>query len=505
MTGAPSQSQGDLGPHSGGARALLAERLPDDFCGLAWLGQAGFALRHENLRMLIDPYLSDFLAVKYAGKEFPHARMMPPPLRAEEIRELDLVLCSHRHGDHMDPGSLGTLAKNNPRCRFVVPKAEIESALQAGLSQSQLLPVDDGDTLDCSGAKIGVIPAAHETLQTNAAGEHRFLGFVVVLGGRTLYHSGDSVVYQGLAERLRLWRVELALLPVNGRSAYLASRGIAGNMSFDEARDLCLGAEIRAMLPHHFGMFDFNSINEDELRRKIADLDAAVLQCVLPRVDRYYEALGPIPQQAFHHLPAPDGGQRIVDLLDGKLVGHEFRRLELPFANPPAERRLGLAFAPARRPLVDQEIEIVRTKRLVHREAGCGDNAIDADRAAHLHQRQAGVDDRLVADRINHGVEGPAHFLLHARQVFFPEDGIGAQLQRTLAFVRQRVDDADPTQAEEPAELDETQSHRSRAVDQDAVAGLQVEIAEAAIDFTPGANQRASSAGMSASTRRWIS
>ena len=111
--------------------------------------------------MLIDPYLSDFLAVKYAGKEFPHARMMPPPLRAEEIRELDLVLCSHRHGDHMDPGSLGTLAKNNPRCRFVVPKAEIESALQAGLSQSQLLPVDDGDTLDCSGAKIGVIPAAH--------------------------------------------------------------------------------------------------------------------------------------------------------------------------------------------------------------------------------------------------------------------------------------------------------------------------------------------------------
>ena len=43
------------------------------------------------------------------------------------------------------------------------------------------------------------------------------------------------------------------------------------------------------MLPHHFGMFDFNSINEDELRRKIADLDAAVLQCVLPRVDRYYE------------------------------------------------------------------------------------------------------------------------------------------------------------------------------------------------------------------------
>ena len=72
----------------GGARALWQASLPDEAVGLAWLGQAGFALRHAGRRWLIDPYLSDHLARKYAGTEFPHERMPPPPLNAEEIRDL---------------------------------------------------------------------------------------------------------------------------------------------------------------------------------------------------------------------------------------------------------------------------------------------------------------------------------------------------------------------------------------------------------------------------------
>ena len=71
--------------HPGGAKALCDVRLPDRAVGLAWLGQAGFALRHAHHRLLIDPYLSDHLARKYAGTEFPHTRMMPAPLEAGEV------------------------------------------------------------------------------------------------------------------------------------------------------------------------------------------------------------------------------------------------------------------------------------------------------------------------------------------------------------------------------------------------------------------------------------
>ncbi|MCX6929366.1 MAG: MBL fold metallo-hydrolase, partial [Verrucomicrobia bacterium] len=136
--------------HPGGAKALCAARLPDHTIGLAWLGQAGFALRHGHHRLLIDPYLSDHLARKYAGTEFPHTRMMPPPLEAGDVRDLDLVLCSHRHSDHMDPGSLATLAENNSQCQFVVPRAELQSTTAVGLNESRLMPVTDGDTIHVS-------------------------------------------------------------------------------------------------------------------------------------------------------------------------------------------------------------------------------------------------------------------------------------------------------------------------------------------------------------------
>src|SRR6266403_1869251 len=94
----------------GGVQSMLRASLPSHALGLAWLGQAGFALQYGSQRLLIDPYLSDWLAHEHAGSDFPHTRLMPPPLPAEDFDGLDLVLCSHRHGDHMDPGSLPTLA-----------------------------------------------------------------------------------------------------------------------------------------------------------------------------------------------------------------------------------------------------------------------------------------------------------------------------------------------------------------------------------------------------------
>ncbi len=277
----------NLLPVAGGVRALLEAPLPEDAAALAWLGQAGFVLRAAGRRLLIDPYLSDHLACKYAGKEFSHVRLMPPPVDAGVLRDLDLVLCSHRHGDHMDPGALPELARNNPRCRFVVPRAEREYALSLGLDESRLMFVNDGDSVRVSESlEIRVIASAHETLQTNARGEHHFLGFVLRAGGVTLYHAGDCVVYDGLAQRLREERVDVALLPVNGRSTQLTARGIPGNMSFSEARDLCAAAGIGLLLPHHFGMFEFNTADPDELRRQTAE--TVVPHCVLPEVDKYY-------------------------------------------------------------------------------------------------------------------------------------------------------------------------------------------------------------------------
>ena len=134
---------------------------------------------------------------------------------------------------------------------------------------------------------IDVIPSAHETLKVNARGEHHFLGFILRLGRLTLYHAGDCVVHDGQAERLRARKIDLALLPVNGRSDRLSARGIPGNMTFDEARKLCLAAGIGAMMPHHFGMFAFNTVEAAELQRQAAR-PAPGWRCFLPSADQFF-------------------------------------------------------------------------------------------------------------------------------------------------------------------------------------------------------------------------
>jgi len=148
---------------AGGVRELWTRTMPRGAVGLAWLGQAGFALRHDACRLFIDPHLSDFLAEKYRGQEFSHERLVPPPILPEEVRNLDWVLCSHRHSDHMDPGSLPILGAHNPRCRFMVPSAEKEAALKAGVPHDRMVGVNAGSTLPLAeGMTAQVIASAHE-------------------------------------------------------------------------------------------------------------------------------------------------------------------------------------------------------------------------------------------------------------------------------------------------------------------------------------------------------
>ncbi len=238
---------------------------------LYWLGQAGFVIEGAGLRLLIDPYLSDSLARKYRGTRYAHERMMPPPISPDAFDRVDLVLCTHRHTDHMDPDTLQPLARRFPALRFVVPAASLDEAVRrCGVDASRLVPVDAGERVEpLPGVGVAPIASAHETLDVDADGRHPWLGYVIEVAGVRLYHSGDCVPYPGLAESVAARRPHLALLPVNGRDAERSGNGVPGNFTLDEAVSLCRHAGVRAMIAHHHGLFDFNTLAPDEIDARI--------------------------------------------------------------------------------------------------------------------------------------------------------------------------------------------------------------------------------------------
>ena len=234
----------------------------DELC-IWWLGQSGFLVRHAESLLLLDPYLSDSLTRKYDGTDKPHVRMTERVIAPERLLGISVITSSHNHTDHLDAETLAPIFKNNPGAQFVIPEANRAFvAARIGCEETWPIGIDDGKSAVVAGWQFTGIAAAHNTLDTDDAGRHRFLGYIIRRGPWTLYHSGDTLLYPGLVERLAEFAVDVAFVPINGNKP---ERRVAGNLDGREAAQLAHDIGARLAVPHHFEMFEFNSADPREL------------------------------------------------------------------------------------------------------------------------------------------------------------------------------------------------------------------------------------------------
>jgi L-ascorbate metabolism protein UlaG (beta-lactamase superfamily) len=213
--------------------------------------------RAEWISDQVDPYLSEHLTQKYAATERPHIRMTRSPLRGGELTGIDLVLASHKHSDHLDPGTIPEVLAASPDARLILPGAISEHARQLGCPEARLVELVAEETYEGHGFTVRAVPSAHEGLDTDALGRHLYLGYVIEMEGLRLYHSGDSLAYDGLAGWLGPGPFDVLFLPINGRDP---ARGVPGNMSAAEAVALAAEVRPRFVVPHHYDMFTFNTV-----------------------------------------------------------------------------------------------------------------------------------------------------------------------------------------------------------------------------------------------------
>ncbi len=246
---------------------------------LWWLGQSGFLVAWRGRHLLIDPYLSDSLTKKYAVTDKPHVRMTQLAIDPRRLDFIDVASSSHNHTDHLDGETLTALLAVNPNMTLIVPAANREfAANRLQVPPERLMPIDDGETVEAAGFTFHAVPAAHETVERDEVGRCKYLGYVIQFGPWTIYHSGDTVLYDDMVERLRRWNVDVAMLPINGRSP---ERRVAGNLWGREAARLAHDFGARVVIPCHFDMFEFNTATPDEFIAEAERLGQAfrVLQC----------------------------------------------------------------------------------------------------------------------------------------------------------------------------------------------------------------------------------
>lgn len=236
---------------------VLQQSSNADEFQLWWLGQSGFLLQWQGQRVLFDPYLSDSLTKKYANTTKPHVRISERVIDPILLKGITIVTSSHNHTDHLDAETLRPILQQNPQIHFVIPEANRNFVVERmGCALDFPQGLNDGQSLKLGSFTLHGVPAAHNELERDEQGRCRFMGFVLEFGPWKIYHSGDTLWYDGMVEVLKPFQVDIALLPINGNDP---ARGVAGNLNAQEAVDLGLAIQAKRVIPHHYDMFEFNT------------------------------------------------------------------------------------------------------------------------------------------------------------------------------------------------------------------------------------------------------
>lgn len=199
---------------------------------ILYVGHSTVLVELDGVRLLTDPLLRSRVV---------HLRRMAA-VDVEPLENVDAVLVSHLHFDHLHIPSLARLGRN---VSLVVPRGAGRLARRKGFTSVAELGV--GEELEVGALRIRATPAAHDPRRLPLGVRADPLGFLIH-GTRSVYFAGDTDLFAGMSE---LAPVDVALLPIWGWGPSLGP----GHMDPREAAEAARLLRASAAIPIHWGTY----------------------------------------------------------------------------------------------------------------------------------------------------------------------------------------------------------------------------------------------------------
>ncbi|WP_211228355.1 MBL fold metallo-hydrolase [Paenibacillus pinihumi] len=155
-----------------------------------WFGHSTLLLKASGVKLLIDPVFGDYASpVRYFG---PKRYSDQLPAQIEDLPEIDAVIISHDHYDHLDYGSILKLKEKVKQ--FIVPLGVAGHLTKWGVDPGNIQELDWWEEVSFQGLTIVSTPARHFSGRGGASGGGSTLwSSWAILGERSkIYYSGDS-------------------------------------------------------------------------------------------------------------------------------------------------------------------------------------------------------------------------------------------------------------------------------------------------------------------------
>ena len=214
---------------------------------IRFLGHAAFELTDGDTRVLVDPFLTG--NPKAAAK-------------AEELEPTHIFL-THGHADHI--GDTVDIAKRTGA--QVVAIVEVANELQEDGVENVSDP-NIGGTVDFGAVSVRLTPAWH-TSTTPKGTVNTPAGLVIKLGGKTIYHLGDTALFS-----------DLQLVKARDREIDVALMCIGGHYTMDRT-DAVAAAELvgaKQIIPCHYNTFPPIETDAEAFKSDVKGSEVVILE-----------------------------------------------------------------------------------------------------------------------------------------------------------------------------------------------------------------------------------